>query len=356
MIINNFNKFQMEIKNDGFKGAILIYGDEKYLVNKSINMIYGMVEVMPEINIVKLENDKITTDNIINSCETIPCFSNIKVVHIKNPDFLKKLKDTKSTDNSEVTSENTNLKQNSDNLIMTIQKYISNTPPGIILLISYDGEINGNNKTVNLAKNDGFLIQYNRVKGRDMEKWAEDLFKNCGKDIKKSELSYYMSMAPSSIDFMETEIQKICDYALDDTTITREHIDAVAHKSLESNIFKMVDAISRKNADNAVSILNTLMFQGEEALKILGMITRQYRILCIIKDCMKDNLSIPEIKEKTKVKIDYILQNYINHAKIYSNKNLADSMKSCLDTDSKLKNSEYPEKLALEMLIVNLCK
>ena len=356
MIINNFNKFQNEIKKDGFKGAVLIYGDEKYLVNKSINMIYGMVEVMPEINIVKLEDDKITADSIINSCETIPCFSNIKVIHIKNPNFLKKSKDTKNNDKSEDTPENTNLKPNPDNLIMTLTKYISDTPPGIILLISYDGEINDNSKTVTLTKNNGILVQYNRVKGRDMEKWAEDLFKNCGKDIKKSELSYYMSMAPSSIDFMETEIQKICDYALDETTITREHIDAVAHKSLESNIFKMVDAISRKNADSAISILNTLMFQGEEALKILGMVTRQYRILCIIKDCIKDNLAIPEIKEKTKIKIDYILQNYINHAKIYSNKYLADSMKSCLDTDSKLKNSDYPGKLALEMLIVNLCK
>jgi DNA polymerase-3 subunit delta len=343
MVINNFNKFQSEIKKDEFKGAVLIYGDEKYLINKSICMIYKLVKVMPEINIIKLEDDNITRDNIINSCETIPCFSSIKVVHIKNPDFLIKLKDTKGTENS-------------SDVLETISKYIKDTPDGIILLISFEGELNGNNKAVALVKNNGCLVQYNKVKGKDLEKWAEDFFKNCGKDIKKSELSYFMSMAPASINFMETEIQKICDYALDETTITREHIDAAAHKSLESNIFKMVDSISKKNADNAVSILNALMYQGEEALRILGMITRQYRILCTVKDCMEDNMAISEIKEKTKIKIDFIMNNYINQAKVCSDKYLASSMKLCLDADNKLKNSNYPEKLVLEMLIVNLCK
>ena len=90
MEIKNMNEIKELVKNKKNGFPIAIWGVEKQKIKECINLLYGSVDVMPELNIITLENDRVNYDEVVNACESLPFISERKIVHIKNPYFIKK--------------------------------------------------------------------------------------------------------------------------------------------------------------------------------------------------------------------------------------------------------------------------
>lgn len=349
MEIKTLNEFEKLITSNKFKSPILIYGDEKYLIQECIKLVRSRISNFPELNIITLENGNISMDNIINACETIAFMSDYKLVHIKNPGFIKKSgKSQAGEDQGSEASSNSGISEE-------LANYLKDLADDLIILISFDGEIDIKNKLPILAKNIGTLVQLNELKGTELQRYVDEMFKNNGRSINKSDLIYFISEVGSSLSKIEREIEKLSMYNSVETSITRGDIDAIVSKTAESNIFRMVDNISKKEAAKAVSILNTLLFQREEQLKILGMIIRQYRLLLIIKLNITSKTPIEKLRSSLKLN-EYVFQNMIKQCGLYTEESLKKALESCLNTDSQIKNSKINPDLALEMLLVELCK
>lgn len=332
MEIKNFKDFIKVVKEEEFQGLCLIGGQEKHLVKKAVDIILNKIKNFPELNVSYLEGTNISFNEIVNSCETLPFLSDKKVIYIQN-----------------IT--NNTLMSIGENLI----EYCNNIPKGIILLITLDDDVDIKNKYLNVIKNIGYVMEFNQLKGEELNKFVIDILGKYGKIINKSELIYLLSETGSSLESLEMEIQKLVCYAMDEEVITREHIDSIVTRTLESNVFRMVDFITKKDADNALKILNNLLFQKEEHLKILAMIIRQYRLLLQTKLALMEKLNFNEIKSGLKLK-DFMVQNLIRQCNIYSIKDIKNALRICLDVDYKIKTKTISNDLALELLIVDLCK
>jgi len=345
MIINSYSEFEKTIKGKGVSGGIIVCGQEKQLIDKTVERIYSLIDTLPDMNITRLSGDNLSQDEVFNACETFPVMANKRLVHIKNADFLVK-GETKESDIK--------------GLGEFIADYITKIPDYTILLMTAYGDVNEKSKVVAGIKAAGTYIKYLAFKRDELNKWIEGEFAAQGKTITKSDIYYLTTLAGTSTEQLEMEIEKLVCYCKDKSMITREDIDAVVHRDLEDNIFKMVDSITRKNADTALSILNTLLTEKEKPLIILSMINRQFRQLLMVKGCMKENLSPDEIKTRLKLKMkDFAFNNLLSQARTSQEEELKGAMKRCLDTDYSMKNGMYSSDeydLALEMLIVEICK
>lgn len=349
MEIRTFSEYKKLFDTNKLKSPILIYGTEKYLIRKCIKEVKEKINSFPELNIITLENENASMDNVINACETLPFMSKRKLVHIKNPEFLKKSGKNTSTDTKG--SENINHSGISEELT----NYIKDVEENLIILITFDGEIELKNKFTVLVKNIGTLIQLNELRGAELQKHVTDMFQSHGRNINRSELIYFISEVGTSLSVIENEVEKLCMFSIGEELITKNDIDAIVSKTAESNIFKMVDNISKKDAAKAISILSTLLFQKEEHLKILGMIIRQYRLLLNIKLNLINKTPVDKINSQLKLR-DFAFQNMIKQCGLYSEASLKKALSCLLNTDSQIKNSKINPDLALEMLIVELCK
>ncbi|EYE88493.1 hypothetical protein Q428_07875 [Fervidicella metallireducens AeB] len=332
MEIRNFKEFVKIVKEEEFEGVCVIGGQEKHLVKKAVDIILNKIKNFPELNVSYFEGANVNFNEIINSCETLPFLSDKKIIYIQN-------------------ISNNALMAIGENLI----EYCKNIPKGIILLITLEDDVDIKNKYLNVIKNIGYIIEFNQLRGDELNKFVIDMLGRYGKLINKSELIYLLSETGSSLESLEMEIQKLVCYAMDEDVITKEHIDSIVTRTLESNVFKMVDCIAKKDADNALTILNNLLFQKEEHLKILAMIIRQYRLLLQTKLALVEKLNINEIKSGLKLK-DFMIQNLIRQCNIYSIQDIKNALRMCLDVDYSIKTNRISNDLALELLIVNLCK
>lgn len=342
----------LDTGKNGF--SIIVYGIEKQLIKDSIKCICNTVQILPELNVITLEDDYINYDEVVNACETLPMISDRKVIHIKNPNFLRK----SNSNDGENTNKNSNTK--GDSLVDYLNNYVKLVASDTILLISYDEEVDIKNKLLNNIKAKGYTLEYKQLRGEELKNYVLRIFEKNGKKISASDLLYFISATLNSFEAMEKEIQKLCAYTGNEENINRKHIDDVVHRGIENNIFKMVDSISIKNADTAISILSVLIFQKEDPLRILGMIIRQYRILYLIHLMVEQKKSLEEIKNNLRSKkinlLDFVFNNYIRQSRNYDGTSLRTALDLCFEADNNIKNNKFSSELVLETLIVKLCK
>jgi DNA polymerase III subunit delta len=333
---------------------IIIYGIEKQLIKDCIKLIYNTVEIMPELNVIILTEDNTNYDGLVNACETLPMLSDRRVVHLKNPPFFKK------TSNNEGEEGKKPGNSSNDSSVDYLIDYVKLVPSDTILLISYDDEIEAKNKLLTNIKAKGLSLEFKQLKGEELKNYLLNIFEKNEKKINPSDLLYFIASTLNSFEAMENEIQKLCMFVGSEENITRKHIDEVVHKGIENNIFKMVDSISLKNADIAISILDALLFQKEEPLRILGMIIRQYRILYLIHLMLQQKKTLEEIKSNLRTKkinlFDFVLNNYIRQSQNYNGAGLRIALTQCFEADCNIKTNRTSPELILETLIVKLCK
>lgn len=88
------------------------------------------------------------------------------------------------------------------------------------------------------------------------------------------------------------EIRKQIEYAGENGTITKESIDLLAVKQMESVIFDLTDSLGKKNIKEAMIVLNNLLYAKEPIQKILITLYNHFKKLYIIKLAIKQNRNV----------------------------------------------------------------
>ena len=79
-------------------------------------------------------------------------------------------------------------------------------------------------------------------------------------------------------------------------------------------------------------------------------------MLLLTKLCLDKRMSFNDIKKYLNTKSDFQVQNFIGLAKNFDIKSVANSLRGCLNTDMNIKTGSFSPNMALEMLVIELCK
>ncbi len=334
--VKDLNKLYIEKKLENF---ILVHGNDKGKIKETEDYIKGLVNNLKELNLVEYTGNSINFEDIKNACETIPVMTDKKVVHIKSPSFLLDVIDSSS-------------KAFLNNLL----EYIKDIPSYTILLISNFDLIDKNNSILKMASNIGILVEYKVPSyGRDLSLWIENFLKENKKEISKSNLFYLTNEVSNTPASLESELQKLIDYTLDKKEIEKIDIDNIIHKTIESNIFKMVDNMFKGNAREALEILDALILQGEQYPKIMFMIIRQFRILYSIKLLSSEGKSPKDIMSTLKIQ-EFVYKNMLKIASSWDENDIKKVLEDALETDFNIKSGKINQELGLEMFMLRICK
>lgn len=88
------------------------------------------------------------------------------------------------------------------------------------------------------------------------------------------------------------EIRKQIEYAGENGTITKESIDLLAVKQIESVIFDLTDSLGKKNIKEAMIVLNNLLYAKEPIQKILITLYNHFKKLYITKLAIRQNRNV----------------------------------------------------------------
>ena len=135
-------------------------------------------------------------------------------------------------------------------------------------------------------------------------------------------------------------------------TITKNAVDLLAIRSLDSNIFDLTDNLGKKNIQKSLDILNDLLYQKEPIQKILITLYNHFKKLYIIKLAERYKKDVA-IALNLKPNQTFLINKYKTQSNYFNENELKIILKELIDLDYKYKIGLIDVEIGLESI---LCK
>ena len=122
---------------------------------------------------------------------------------------------------------------------------------------------------------------------REMPEWIANQARELGVEMEGRAAAELANLVGDDLFQARQEIIKAASYAGEGQAITRDMVRLLCSPSREEDIFAMVDAAAQRNPGKALSLFNALL-RDQLVQYIFSMIVRQFRLLIIAKEIMRE--------------------------------------------------------------------
>ncbi|WP_436859870.1 DNA polymerase III subunit delta [Staphylococcus caeli] len=319
---------------------ITIYGEVPELIEKKTAEVVSQYLQAPkdDFNFVKYNLYESDLAPIIEETLTMPFFSDKKVVLVQNAYVFTGEKPTKDVNH------------NIDQLIEFIEKYDGET---LIIFEVYHSKLDERKKLVKALKKNTQLKKIEQMSEEEIKQWIKKQLHENYKDIKQDALDLFLELTGINFNIVKQELEKVMLYLGDRSTINKQDIHQIVNRSLEQNVFLLTEYIQKNKKVKAVQLVKDLIAMKEEPIKLLALITSNYRLFYQCKILNQKGYSGQQIAKTINVH-PYRVKLALNQARNYQLENFLNIIDTCAETDYKLKSSYMDKHLILELFILSL--
>ena len=328
-----------DLKNNKIRTLYLFYGPESYLMKYYADSIEKslLTEDLKALNKVVLEG-RVDINRVRDNCETMPIFSDRKVVIVKNSGLFKPAKKAADTGKKG--------KPVNDDLSALLQDL-----PSHVCLVFYEQEIDKRIKAIDAIKKHGLIVEFAYQRPDELVKWVIKRFRATGVDIDMATASLLVENCEQGMTDILNEVDKLSAWLGGKSKVTLQDIEKVCARSIKSRVFDLTDAIAEKNSSKALKLLNDMVVLKEPVPKILFMIARQFRQILQVKLLHKEGSNNGEIASKLGMS-PFIVGKVLKQAGSVSIERLKKAMETCLEFDIAVKTGRLEDMTAAELLII----
>lgn len=316
-------RVNQDIKNQEFQQFYLLLGDEGYLKKQYRDkLVEALVDREDTMNYHYEEGNHPDLNNIYELGETLPFFSERRVIVLENTGLLKK-----SSDMSE-----------------HFEKF-----PDTTFVIMVEEQVDGRNGLYKWFGKHGYVAKMERPDEKMLVAWVRKLCAEANKTIDDATVFYMIQHMGMEMYLLKNELEKLFSYCSDHSHITLEDMKAICLDEAEDKIFDMLDAIGTRNQKKALQLYRDLLELRKPAMQILNLMTRHYNILMQIAGLKgKDNKTIASLCGIA----PYFVKSYANQANAYTFEQLRAMLERCQMTDQEIKTGKIRDVVGVELLIV----
>ncbi|MCJ7664651.1 MAG: DNA polymerase III subunit delta [Desulfobacterales bacterium] len=304
----------------------LLYGDEGYLVERARGKIVDtLLPQLRELNLTSYDAGQARPSEVINACNTFPCMAQRRIVLVKGAHQYGK------------------------NDLRSFSPYLRSPSPTTSLVFIAE-EMTA--EFLKEAKDGAFHLE--RPLQKEIIPWIRTIARELGKEIASEAAGYLQEAVGGDLQGLYHELSKASLYIGDRGRIELQDVEGVVSEVRVATIFELTKAIGERDFKRAFRSLARIWESGEPPLKILGMISRQFRHLLMTKEVLAHGGGAEEVKKQLGISNPYYLRELSAQAKGFSQPSLQRAIKSLWEADLKLKRSSLSRRLLLEGLIIKL--
>lgn len=337
----SLENLEKELKLGKLNSIYLLYGEETFLLEtclKKIKNNFG--ERKAGINEVRI--DDINVNGIISDIET-PAFGyEKKLIIARNTGLFKKEGKRKVATNSELSNKVAEyIKEN----INILQEAV------VLVFIEEEAEKNELYKTIEQY---GVVCEFQELKPAQIIARMKAICNAYQVQIDDSTLKYFIECCSTNMQDLINEIRKLIEYAGVNGTITKQAVDLLCIKKLESVIFDLTDNLGKKQVNKALEVLHSLIYQKEPIQKILITLYNHFKKLYIIKIAQRENKNIAE-SLNLKPNQMFLVTKYKVQADYFKEAELKKIVEELIDLDYNYKIGLIDLNIGLESILCRYC-
>lgn len=309
----------------------LIYGEDEFLKNKLQKDFIdkSLSQSMQMMNLDIFDEKNSNVNSIIDAFSTAPFMSEKRLIIVKNSGLFS------------------DGRKNDSNLMQLNLETVPNTS----ILIFFEKKVDKRQKLYKETAKKGIVYEITNPSQNDLIKWITNTFEDNNKKISRDYIILLMRNVGYDMNVLTNEINKLISFKSNENKISKQDINSVCTKSIESKIFDLVDAIGNKNLSTALSNYKNMIINREKPIHILNMVARQFRIIFQTKYLSSKNFNTIEISRKLSLR-NFIVDDALSQSKYFTNKSLMNALEDCLKTDKNIKTGFMQDEIAVELLII----
>lgn len=325
---------------------MILYGTEEYYIDNAVSALKKnyVQEDYESMNFMEFEKIENKFNDFLEFVTTFPFMSEKKVCVVNEAVFL--------------TSSGSLNKKDEDKLA----DLLDNNDSCIIIFLIKGGKADSRKKLVKKLKDKNAVFELNKLTEVELSKYIVNKFKNHKLTISLQDADYIANNSgyleyESTVNLyhINNEIEKIVSYKTNSNNVLFEDIDLLLIKSIESNIFKLVDSICEGNKEKAFEILDEMLLNNTPEQFIIHMISRQYRMLYHYVILQKKGYNFNEIMSKMKLK-SFVATKLSKQARNLNPVIIQTYIEKILEIDRKIKKGEIDNRIGLELITNGIIK
>lgn len=315
-----------QIKTGQFKKVYLLYGEEAYLKRQYRDKLTkAMLPEGDTVNYAYYEGKGIEPEKLIDLAETMPFFADRRLIVVENSGFFK-------------------------NAVPKLADYIK-TMPDTACLLFVENEVDKRGKMYKAVKDTGYISEMGRQDEKTLLYWIAGQIKREDKQIKESAARHLVARAGTDMELLEKELEKLFAYTLGKSEITAEDIDAVCTTQITNKIFDMVEAVAAKQQKKALDYYYDLLALKEPPMRILYLLSRQFRLLLEVKELMKQGYDKSQIAKTAKLH-PFEAGKYMKQCRDFTGSQLKEIMEEAAEYEESVKTGRLNDRMSVELFIV----
>ena len=302
----------------------LISGDDRYLCYDALKKIEDALQItIKDMNTVTISGEHTSAKDIVDSANMYPFGDMFRLVVVKN------FSPTKNKSEYD-----------------TIQTYVKNPLDSTVLVFFNPDSADffkgmSHITTIDCAKIDAetitMFIKNNLAKNEiQASKEAIDkLILFCGSDMAR----------------ITNELEKLIAYVSDTKTLTADIVENFVVQDKEYQIYELAEFIVKKDAKNAIDLVDSFSMKPGSAFLILSPLFNNYRRALFVS--INKDKTPAELANLLGVK-EFSIRMLKNQVNCFSPKQLKQIVDMIADYDRKIKVGEMKENIAIKTIVFNI--
>ncbi|MBI4092336.1 MAG: DNA polymerase III subunit delta [Candidatus Kerfeldbacteria bacterium] len=193
---------------------------------------------------------------------------------------------------------------------------------------------------------------FNELEPMKVERWMVSYVKDRGRTIEPAAAEKLASLVGSDLWLATNEMDKLMQGR---SKIRLADVNENLSATVEANIFEFVDALSRRQQREAMTLLEDQLASGANELYLLAMIARQIRILLGVADLVSREPNPATIASRMKLH-PFVVKKALQQIRSFSQSELIAAHDHVVEIDQKMKSSGGDPRVLLELFVLRLCQ
>lgn len=321
---------QEDIKQNTFRHAYLLYGEERYLKKQYTDRLHGaLCPGNNDMNTHFYSGKDLPIGEIIDLAETIPFLAERRVIFISDSGLFKAGGEK-------------------------LAEYLA-SPAESAYFIFTESEVDRRSKLFKAVQTSGRAVEFAVQDEQTLKKWIAGILAREGKKITENTVQLFLQKTGTDMENIQMELEKVICYCLDREVVTAEDVEAVCTNRIGNHIFDMINAIANGQQRLALQLYYDLLALKEPPMRILFLIARQCNLLLQVKEMRAQGFDSKAIAPKIGVP-PFIAGRYVTQAGRFRTSVLRAAVEQCVEAEEAVKSGRMNDIMSVEILILSVLK
>lgn len=323
-------EFLKQINEGRLLPVYLFLGGESLFHEELLEAVLGKMlpEAEREFNWSRFDAAIVTEEELTANLETGSLFGNTRVILLNN------------------------FENASGEIGTVLLKSFNQLPQGVYLFVS-GLKLDGRKKVNQELQKRITVVDCNKLSNADLPVWIRQRAKKMGLELTPEQGRLVGERTNGDLLRVRTELEKMAIYAGIKERITDAELDTLLPGGPEPNIFGLIDAVAGRNPKTGLPRLEELLDSGENELKILATLSRQFRNIAAALEARESGMTSRELADFLGIN-PYVAEKSFGQARFFSLAELQKVLNRLLQADYRIKTGRREPRLELEMAVVEI--